>query len=143
MKSRRGLTLMEVLLAMLILSTAIVTILPQLRQAARMSRRAKNIVTASQIASNFLQELQLEKKIEEGKEKGTFDDFEAYSWETEIEKVKMKEAFGEGFFAEKNSGAKEMYLERLYRVKLRVFWGEGKADESYEMHTLLFQENQS
>ena len=73
----RGFTLLELTVSLLIISAAVVTVLPNLNQSARMSTQAKTTVSAIQLARNLLNEIQLDpKRVTEGKEDGKFDDFE-------------------------------------------------------------------
>jgi prepilin-type N-terminal cleavage/methylation domain-containing protein len=143
MRSRqRGLTLVEILISVGILAMVLTTVIPHIASSARMTRKAVDMVTIAQLSRNLLQEIALDKKVEEGKEDGTFEDFDHVTWKTEISKVKMAEVFGEEFFKDKNSGATEMYLDRLYRVQLLVEWEQNGRPMSYETYTLLFRESE-
>ncbi len=137
----KGLTLVEIIIALGILSLVLTTVMPHIGVSMKLTRKAKSLVTASQLARNLIHEIQLLKKIEEGKEDGKFEDFEDYSYEYEITKVKMVEVFGQEFFAEKNTGATDLYLERLFRIKLQVFWEVSGQTEVYETFSLLFRED--
>ncbi|MBW7875260.1 MAG: type II secretion system protein [Candidatus Cloacimonetes bacterium] len=137
----RGLTLVEIIIAVGILSLVLTTVIPHIGVSMKMTKKARSLVTASQLSRNLIHEIQLLKKIEEGKEDGKFEDFEDFSYEYEISKVKMVEVFGQEFFAEKNTGATDLYLDRLYRIEMRVLWDNHGDTEVYETYSLLFRED--
>ena len=66
--AKKGFTLIELVISLLIISAAVVTVLPNLSQAVRMSAQAKTTVTAIQLARNLLNEIQLDPKRDYGGE---------------------------------------------------------------------------
>jgi hypothetical protein len=116
-----------------------VTILPNLSQGARMSAQAKGMVTAVQLARNLMNELQLEKKVKEDKGDGTFEDFEDYSYEFEIEPVKLEEILVDLNNEDNSKSLKgDLVVKRLYKVWVIVSWSAGNRDHSYEAHSFLY-----
>lgn len=142
---QRGFTLLELTISLLIISAAVVTVLPNLSQAARMSTQAKTTVTAVQLARNLLNEIQLDpKKVSEGQEDGKFEDFDNYSYEYEIEKVKLEDIMllSED---ESNSGSdmgvkKDLNVERLFKINLLVLWESGNRQYRYETHSFIYKD---
>jgi len=123
--------------SLLIISYGIVTILPNIAQSARMSASARDTVTAVQLARNLLSELQLEDKVKEGKEDGKFEEFENYSFAYEIDKVKLNEILVKT--DEDGPQVKgDLVVNRLYKIKVQVFWEQLDRERSYETHSFLF-----
>ena len=143
--SQTGFTLLELTLSLLIISAAVVTVLPNLTQAARMSSQAKTTVSAIQLARNLLNEIQLDsKKISEGKQDGKFDDFESYRYEYEIEKVKLEDIMlvpqdENGSFGDMGV-KKDLNVERLFKIHLYVFWESGNRRYRYETYSFIYKD---
>ena len=141
----RGLTLLELTVSLLIISAAVVTVLPNLNQSARMSTQAKTTVSAIQLARNLLNEIQLDpKRVTEGKEDGKFDDFENYRYEYDIEKVKFEDIMIVPQ-EEKNSATdmgvkKDLNVERLYKIQIMITWQSGNRDYRYETHSFIYKD---
>ena len=143
----RGFTLLELTVSLLIISAAIVTVLPNLSQSARMSTQAKTTVSAIQLARNLLNEIQLDpKRVTEGKEDGKFDDFENYRYEYDIEKVKFEDIMIVP--QEDNNSAtdmgvkKDLNVERLYKIQIMITWQSGNRDYRYETHSFIYKDEQ-
>ena len=143
--SQKGFTLLELTLSLLIISAAVVTVLPNLSQSARMSSQAKTTVSAIQLARNLLNEIQLDpKKISEGKQDGKFDDFESYRYEYEIEKVKLEDIMlvpqdENGSFGDMGV-KKDLNVERLFKIQIYVFWESGNRSYRYETHSFIYKD---
>jgi prepilin-type N-terminal cleavage/methylation domain-containing protein len=134
---QRGFSLLEMAVSLLIISYGIITILPNIAQSVRMSSAARGTVTAVQLARNLLSELQLEDKIKEGKEDGKFEDFEDYSYAYEIEKVKLSEILIKT--DEEGPQVKgDLVVNRLYKIRVEVFWVQSDRERNYEAHSFLF-----
>ena len=144
--TNRGFTLLELTLSLLIISAAVVTVLPNLSQSARMSNQAKTTVSAIQLARNLLNEIQLDpKKITEGKTDGKFDDFENYRYEYEIEKVKLEDIM---LVPPDENGSsdigvkKDLNVERLYKIQVVISWDSGNRNYRYETHSFIYKDEQ-
>lgn len=138
---RGGFSLLELAVSLLIISAGIVTIMPNLSQGARMSNRARGLVTAVQLARNLMNELQLEKKVKEDKGDGTFEGFEDYSYKYEIEPVKLNEILVDVSREENQNSMKgEMLVKRLYKVIVTVQWQRGSEENTYEAFSFLYGE---
>ena len=143
--SNRGFTLLELTVSLLIISVAVVTVLPNLSQSARMSIQAKTTVSAIQLARNLLSEIQLDpKRITEGKEDGKFDDFEDYNYEYEIEKVKLEDILisppSEDGSASDMGIKKDLNVERLFKIFMIISWRSGNRNYRYETHSFIYKD---
>ena len=143
--AKKGFTLIELVISLLIISAAVVTVLPNLSQAVRMSAQAKTTVTAIQLARNLLNEIQLDpKRITEGKQDGKFDDFENYYFEYEIEKVKLEDIMiappDDSDSAGDMGVKKDLNVERLYKIQIKVLWEMGIRNYNYDTHSFIYKD---
>ena len=138
---KKGFSLLELMVSLLIISATIVTTIPNISQAVKMSRRARTMVTAIQLARNLLNDVQLEGKINERKDDGSFEDFEGFSYEYQIEKVKLKEIMIASQDEDSNLSAKgDLNVDRLFKISLSVLWEEGGDERRYDTFSFLYSE---
>lgn len=78
----QGFTLLEVLIAVAILGTAIVVLLLQFSVALRASSITQNVTVAVLHAKEKIEELKMERELSESSKSGTFGD--GYEWETQV-----------------------------------------------------------
>lgn len=136
---KKGFSLLELMVSLLIISATIVTTIPNISQAVKLSRRARTMVTAIQLARNMLNEVQLEGKISERKDDGKFDDFEDFSYEYKIEKVKLKEIMIMNQDEDSNLNTKgDLNVDRLFKITLGVYWEEAGSERKYEVFSFLY-----
>lgn len=99
MKAIRGFSLLEILIALVIMSVAMTGVLMLFGSAQVKSRKAEALSIGTMLARKKMAEvsLDMEKRIAEGKipqddehEEGTFDTpFERYQWSVEVRKVEL------------------------------------------------------
>ena len=77
-----GFTLLEVLIAVAILGTAIVVLLLQFSVALRAGSITQNVTVAVLHAREKIEELKMERELSESSQSGTFSD--CYEWETQV-----------------------------------------------------------
>jgi len=78
----QGFTLLEVLIAVAILGTAIVVLLLQFSVALRAGSITQNVTVAVLHAKEKIEELKMERELSESSKSGTFSD--GYEWETQV-----------------------------------------------------------
>ena len=107
----RGFTLLEVLIAMLVLSISFLWLLKAETQGIDMSVRSKFITTSTLLAQQRLAEITSgEESIAAGGDQGDFgEDFEGYTYTEEIEPTP---------------------LDGYYKYTLNVIWGKGGSLET-------------
>lgn len=115
-ESKKGLTLIEVLLALVILSAGISTLMMAMSQCLSVVRTART----RDIARGLIQQIDMDYPIEEVDmaetvETGEFEDVEGYTWFREIQFVDEEERPG------------------LFLVTLRVTWAERGRDAFEEV----------
>ena len=114
--SKKGLTLVEVLLALVILSVGVSSLMMAMSRCLAVVRTARN----RDVARGLIQRIDLEFPIErvdlaELSESGEFDDMEGYSWFRDIQIVDEEERPG------------------LFLITLRVQWAERGRDAFEEI----------
>ncbi len=114
--SKIGLTLIEVLIALIILSVGVSSMMVAMSQSLSVVRTARNL----NVARNLLRQIDIEnpidrKTIQETSESGEFEDIKGYRWEREIIMVDEEERPG------------------LFLVTTRVIWSERGRDAFEEI----------
>jgi len=112
--SKTGMTLIEVLIALIILSVGVSSMMVAMSRCLAVVRTARN----RDVARSLLRQVDLEnpidrKSIEETTETGDFEDTEAYTWSREIFMVDEEERPG------------------LFLVTTRIIWSE-RGKDSFE-----------
>ena len=121
---RAGLTLIEVLLAVVILGSALVALVEAASRALAVVRQARNYELARRMLGQVEAEnpLRLKDEIVAGQENGGFEDGPpGWSWTRTIEDL------GEG----------DEQREGLYRMTTRVFWSQGERRGMEEVVQML------
>ena len=127
--SQKGFTLLEILLAIVILGVSLTVIMQQFSAGLRIAYTSKTYTTAISYAKQKLEEFQLQQEIEETEESGDFDD--GYSWRVTIvpyEDYLEEEGEDEDLF-------EHLPLE-MYRLDSVVSWIEGDKEKSVLLSTL-------
>jgi prepilin-type N-terminal cleavage/methylation domain-containing protein len=113
-KRKRGFTLVEVLLALVILSVGVSAMMIAMGQALSVVRTARNREIAQSLIRRIDLDFPIEKiDLEELTESGTFDDMEGYYWTREILMVDEEERPG------------------LFLIRSRIDWSE-RGREAFE-----------
>ena len=114
----RAFTLVEVLIALAILSIGFLAVLQGSTFSLRSTREAADLTTAVIAAESLIKE-EIEKGFpQSGSEDGTFEDglYGGISWSRQVEVLELP------------------YIEELKMVTVTVLWGDGK---SYTLRTVL------
>jgi general secretion pathway protein I len=124
---KQGFTLLEVLVAMAILSIGLIVIIELFSGGLRLGRTAEEYTKAVGHARMKLEEISLAKSLEEGIEEGEFD--REYRWQVEVKKVDLLPP-----------GRETSYQPpvALYWVRIEVLWKSGTRErttvlESYRL----------
>lgn len=140
-------TLLEVMVAMAILSIALVAVYKAQTQSMQLSSKAEYVTTAMNLAKARLGEIEfqiLEKGFEylEEKDSGTFEDrsFSDYRWEYTAGKIEIplvsvdddSEQVSENSYLKM---AKDMLEKSIKEVRLRVYYKEGRNEDFVEVVT--------
>ena len=126
---RGGFTLMETLVAMMLLSISMVVVLQLFSGGLKSGKLADDYTRAVFFAREKMEEFLLKTEFEEGSYEGEFDD--VYGWKVEVVLVEEEEELGET--------AKPPPVD-LYNVSVSVVWMSGEREKSYRIDTLQIAE---
>ena len=121
----RGFTLLEVLLAVMILGLSVSAILYQFQVALRAGSKSREETEAVHHAKEKLEELKAQKKYAESFESGGFDD--GYAWETEVIPYVAPADDEEAY---------EGMKHETFLLRARVKWGPEERQRQVELATL-------
>ncbi len=129
----RGFTLLEIVVAMAILSIGLVILIELFGGGLRLSRASQEYTKAAGYARVKLEEISLAAALEEGVQEGEFDG--EFRWQTEVKKVDLLPPLETDYRPPVD----------FYRVRLQVLWQSGLRDRSAEFETyrLLKAEEES
>ena len=83
--SRKGFTLLEVMIAMAILATVLVTVFHSQSQSIAMANESRSMTTLALLAQSRMAEVEGQQELSTGQTTGTFgEDFPDYSWTVSI-----------------------------------------------------------
>lgn len=125
---QKGFTLLEVLVAVMILGLTLTALLQQFSVAQRAGIKSRDVTEAVMLAKEKLEEIKIEKDLSESTESGTFDN--GYEWETIITPYTYEE-----------EGDEESYEELKYetfQLQSKVKWhiDEDGRGKEFELTTL-------
>lgn len=126
-KKRAGLTLVEVILALMIIGTGLVALVAAVSRCLAVPRLAQNFDTARELLGQLEAEepLQAEKDIEDAAGRGTFDSPHAnFSWERTVEQEGEDEDDG------------------LWRVTTTISWTENNRTRNEQVVTFFYRAKQ-
>jgi len=124
MHSKQGLTLIEVMLALVILGISLVGLTATTSRCLAIARKARNYENGRRLLGQIeLTDPLFAEEIEPGDESGTFEaPYEDYKWSRTIELVAEEGEDEEG----------------LYKITMRVIWSEKGQDTKEEVTTYLY-----
>ena len=117
--SRAGFTLIEVLVALAILSVGLTVIIELFAGGLRLARTSEEYTKAVNYARIKMEEIAVKSKMEEGSEEGKFD--ETFRWQVGVKKVDVLPI-------EKKPDLK--IPVELFQVQVRVIWKSGSKERS-------------
>jgi general secretion pathway protein I len=115
----RGFTLIEVVVALAILSIGLVVIIELFSGGLRLGRTSMEYTKAINYARFRMEEISVKTNIAEGTEEGRFTD--NYRWKTWVKRVQLLPL-------DKNSDIRPPV--ELYQVKINILWNSGSKERS-------------
>lgn len=114
----KGFTLIEVLIALVVLSVAFLAMLRGSSSNLRSIRTASELTTATMAADSLMKQIIAEGYPESGTEEGVFEEgpYQGLGWIRQVEVVELP------------------YIEELKLVTVEIRWGE---DDRYHLQTIL------
>ncbi len=154
----RGFSLIETLIAMMILSGAFLVLTNSWNGSLLAIRKSRNLSTVSYLLQKKTTELELKYKDKNPEEvpedeNGDFgSDFPNYTWKMKTEKLKMPDM--SATLTSRDGGATEMELMIMKKVqefieksvkemRVSIVWKSGKRDVEYSVSTYLVDYSQS
>jgi len=122
----RGFTLIEILVAISVLSIAMVVIMQLFSGGLKSSRLSDAYTRGVFHAREKMEEILLEREFEEGVFEGEFDD--SYGWRFEIVREEQPE-----------EEAKKLPFD-AYHVRVEIFWNEGEKEKNFGITTMKLVE---
>ena len=119
-RRKAGLTLIEVMLAVVILGVALVVLVSTAATCLSVAKKARNYETARELLARLELEHPIKKKkIEDAKGSGSFDgEYSAYTWERDVEFVGLED-------------------DGLWKITSTVRWSESTGQNAEELVTYV------
>jgi len=121
-----GFTLLEVLVAMMILGLSLGAILQQFALASRAGSASAEATRATVLAREKIEELKMQRQLSESIGRGSFDD--GFEWETSVQFYGYDEIEDQSVFEDMNY--------ETYRLSAVVTWRVGNRSKQVELVTL-------
>jgi len=116
-RGRAGFTLLEVMVALMILATSLVILLGNHSYSIRLSGIARNLSIASMIAKDMMTQVELEGFPEIGESEGDFEDkYPGFWWHMDVQ---------------------ESFFNDVREVHLEILWGDTETPERLELVNFL------
>jgi general secretion pathway protein I len=128
-KPTAGFTLMETLVAMMLLSISLVVILQLFSGGLKSGKMAEDYTRAVFHAREKMEEYLLIDDFEEGTFEGSFGD--NYRWQVDIKFVEPEDS---------DEDEEEILMVDFYHVDVSVFWPVGGSEKSFRISTLKITE---
>ena len=125
-RSQGGFTLLEVLLAVIILGLSITAILQQFSVALRAGSTSRDVSRAVLYAKEKLEELKMAQDLSGSAGSGAFED--GYTWETQVTPYSIPEPEGEEVSGQ--------LKHEILQLTARVMWHYGEQEKRVELTTL-------
>lgn len=126
-RSQAGFTLLEVLLAVVIMGVSLTTILLQFQTALHAGSISQDRTNAVIYAKEKLESLKIEDELSESSQSGTFEN--GYEWETEVSLYEYEEDQEEDI-------SYEDLRHETYKLRAAVKWNSGINKRQVELITL-------
>ena len=127
-RSQAGFTLLEVLLAVVIMGVSLTTILLQFQTALHAGSISQERTNAVIYAKEKLESLKIEDELSESSQSGTFEN--GYEWETEVSLYEYEEEDQE------EDISYEDLRHETYKLRATVKWNSGINKRQIELITL-------
>ncbi len=120
----RGFTLLEVIVALAILSIGVTAILELFSGGLRLGRVSQEYTRAMNFASLKMEEIATQNTVEEGEDEGEFDD--TFRWKVGVEKVDILPG---------DKGTEFKPPAELYHIRVSILWKSGAKEKSASLET--------
>ncbi len=135
-RNSSGFTLLEIMVALAVLATGIVTVLELFGGSLRLGGKASQRTQAVIYAQNVMERVLATERLEDGQKSGEFPG--GYRWEARVQEVRPPE--DEGSRLSNREQATDFF--HLKEIEVGVFWSEGVGQQSYLLRSMRAQADQ-
>jgi general secretion pathway protein I len=136
-RNPRGFTLLEIMVALAVLATGIVSVLELFGGSLRLGGKASQRTQAVIYAQNVMERVLAQERLEDGQESGEFPG--GYRWEARVQEIQPPEEEGKRLQSNRQQATDFFHLKE---IEVGVFWSEGVGQQSYLLHSLRTQADQ-
>ena len=137
LRTPNGFTLLEIMVALAILATGIVSVLELFGSSLRLGGKASQRTQAVIYAQNVMERVLAKEHLEDGQESGEFPN--GYRWEARVQEIHPPED-GRKRLQDNREQATDFF--HLKEISVGVFWSEGVGQQSYLLRSLRTQADQ-
>jgi general secretion pathway protein I len=138
LRTARGFTLLEIMVALAILATGIATVLEAFGSSLRLGSKASQKTQAVIYAQNVMERALAKERLEDGEDSGEFPG--GYHWRARIQEVRPPEEDPKRMQSNAQQATDFFHLKEIEVV---VLWSEGLGRQSSELRSLRTQTEQS
>jgi len=136
-RNARGFTLLEIMVALAILATGIVTVLELFGGSLRLGSKASQRTQAVIYAQNVMDRVLAKERLEDGEDSGEFPG--GYRWQAQVQEVHPPEEDTKRLQSNRQQATDFFHLKE---IEVGVFWSEGVGQQSYLLRSLRTQTDQ-
>lgn len=137
LRTPRGFTLLEIMVALAILATGIVTVLELFGGSLRLGSKASQRTQAVIYAQNVMDRVLAKERLEDGEDSGEFPG--GYRWQARVQEVHPPEEDTKRLQPNRQQATDFFHLKE---IEVGVFWSEGVGQQSYLLRSLRTQTDQ-
>ena len=137
LRTPRGFTLLEIMVALAILATGIVTVLELFGGSLRLGGKASHRTQAVIYAQNVMDRVLAKERLEDGEDSGEFPG--GYRWQARVQEVHPPEEEAKRLQSNRQQATDFFHLKD---IEVGVFWSEGVGQQSYLLRSLRTQTDQ-
>ena len=136
--SNGGFTLLEVMVALVLLAMGIATVLELFGSGLRLTAKASRRTQAVVYAQNVMDRLLAQSNLNDGNDRGTFPG--GFTWTAQIYEIRPDDDKGSRLQPNRQN---QTEFFRLKQIEVGIFWSEGLGEQSYVLRSLRTMTDQS
>lgn len=138
----QGFTLLEVMVALTILGISMTALIEIFTNGLKAAHKTRDLNMAMLLAQSKMEQVMLERTLEEASDSGTFERLERYRWLVEIvpweypDDLFWSSAQREALATGEISAEDKEQVFRIFEVRVTVGWQRGSKEFTYSVSTL-------
>jgi type II secretion system protein I len=137
LRTPRGFTLLEIMVALAILATGIVMVLELFGGSLRLGGKASHRTQAVIYAQNVMDRVLAKERVEDGEDSGELPG--GYHWQARVQEVHPPDEDAKRLQSNRPQATDFFHLKE---IEVGVFWSEGVGQQSYILRSLRTQTDQ-